>query len=72
MSAREVFWYSDAGRKPEVEAHLNAGATVEYVELCGRTPLIAAAENGHSEVVKLLLRRGADPRARNKVNHGLG
>ena len=59
MSAREVFWYSDAGRKPEVEAHLNAGATVEYVELCGRTPLIAAAEGGHSEVVKLLLTKNA-------------
>ncbi|HAZ12347.1 MAG: hypothetical protein A2X86_03830 [Bdellovibrionales bacterium GWA2_49_15] len=39
---------------------LSLGAKVNRVNLAGETPLLAATENGHLEMVKLLLSKGAD------------
>ena len=39
---------------------LDAGADVNYSDLDGYTPLIEAAHGGHLEMLRLLLRRGAD------------
>ena len=35
----------------------------------GHTPLILAAENGHTEIAALLLEKGADKDAKNEVGH---
>jgi ankyrin repeat protein len=40
---------------------MNAGA-----DRGGRTPLYWTSENGHVDVVKLLLEKGADPAAANR------
>jgi len=41
---------------------LNAGADVNAATRRGHTPLVFAAGRGHSKIVQLLLRRGANPR----------
>lgn len=46
---------------PEVETHLSAGVNVDERGEHGYTPLHDAVELGHLEVVKLLLKNGADP-----------
>ncbi len=44
-------------------ADTNAKSVKKYYNIFGKeiTPLIAASENGHAEIVKLLLQKGADP-----------
>ncbi len=43
---------------------LDAGAQVDAHGIDGWTPLHSAASQGHAELVRLLLERGADPDAR--------
>ena len=43
-----------------VEALLRAGARMDVVDSRGRTPLAAAAASGHTDMVRLLVARGAD------------
>ena len=43
---------------------LETGADLEAKDICGETPLIRAARNGHEAVVKLLLEEGAKLEAR--------
>jgi len=43
-----------------VKRHLAAGADVNAKDRLGRTPLSAAADMGHKEIVKLLVENGAD------------
>jgi len=38
----------------------------------GRTPMLTAAQNGHAEVVELLVEAGADTNAPAKVSEGRG
>ena len=45
-----------------VEVLLDAGADVNAATRRGHTPLVFAAGRGHSKIVQLLLRRGANPR----------
>ena len=46
-----------------VEALLNAGADPNRADTSGTTPLMMAAGYGYTDIVQLLLRRGANPRA---------
>ena len=62
---------SEAGRTDEVRRWLERGAEVNerYPEL-GLTALMLASLRGHVEVVKLLLKAGADPNAAGAITHG--
>ena len=51
------------GRTRMVSALLRTGINVDIRNIAGETPLIAAAEVGSEEIVRLLLERGADPKA---------
>jgi ankyrin repeat protein len=52
---------------PDVaEALLDAGASVDATDEHGVTPLMRAAGRGSAGVVKLLLQRGATPKAKSK------
>ncbi|KAL4810724.1 hypothetical protein BDV18DRAFT_155336 [Aspergillus unguis] len=53
------------GCAPIVEYLIAAGCEVETCNIDKDTPLIDAAENGHEDVVKILLEAGANPRAVN-------
>ncbi|MBL9162832.1 MAG: ankyrin repeat domain-containing protein [Planctomycetaceae bacterium] len=46
---------------------LDAGATVDATDEHGVTPLMRAAARGGAEVVKLLIQRGANPKAKSKT-----
>ncbi|MFN3652393.1 MAG: ankyrin repeat domain-containing protein [Armatimonadota bacterium] len=43
---------------------LDGGADPNLVDCTGTTALLAAAAEGHTQIVRDLLERGADPRAR--------
>lgn len=45
---------------------LDRHASIDAVDNRGRTPLMIAAENGHAEMVDLLISRGADPALKDK------
>lgn len=53
------------GCAPIVEYLIGEGCEVETCNIDKDTPLIDAAENGHHDVVKILLEAGANPRAVN-------
>ena len=58
--SRDLFFYADCGNTANVELFIkSAQAKLEYKLDCGRTPIIAAAENGHAQTVKVLLDNGA-------------
>jgi uncharacterized protein len=48
---------------------LDAGAHIDDRDDRGRTALMIAAEAGRSEIVELLLKRGADPSLKDKAGH---
>lgn len=50
-----------AGRTRSAQRLLDAGAPVDAPDQAGLTPLMTAASQGHSALVRLLLHRGADP-----------
>ena len=50
----------------EVQRRLNNGSDVNAKGVNGYAPSIGAAELGHSDVVKLLLEKGADANAKDK------
>ncbi|CUU35930.1 MAG: ankyrin repeat domain-containing protein [Armatimonadetes bacterium] len=51
------------GRTRVLERMLQAGVSPDLRDKNGRTLLMLAAENGHTDTVRLLLRHGANPRA---------
>ena len=59
------------GRLDEVRSMLEAGVQADQKdeELGGLTALMMAAYNGHLEVIKLLLKSGADPNASGGIAH---
>lgn len=59
-----AFW----GMPRDIEAALSNGASVNAQGKYGYTPLILAARYNESDVVHLLLARGADPNLRNNRN----
>ncbi len=57
--AKELGYAAGRGDRVAVEDLLEAGADVNATQV-GRTPLIAAVRNGHSEIIDLLVGRGAN------------
>ena len=57
-----------AGLFKGVTQMLDAGECVNSLDAEGNSPLICAAEEGHEDIVELLLRHGADVQARNVMN----
>ncbi len=67
---RELVLAASEGRLTQVRMLLDGGANVNYrLPDDGTTALIAAARNGHLNVVEALARRGADI---NAVDHDVG
>lgn len=58
-----------SGDSADVQRHLDAGARVDGVDLQGNSPLMAAAENGHLEVVRLLVANWASVNAQSDVGY---
>ena len=56
---------ASAGNEALTEKLLDAGAQVDAHDKDGNTALMLASRNGHVDVVRTLLARGADPSARN-------
>ena len=53
--------HEDKTRQALVELLIDGGALVDRQTADGTSPLIIAARQGHAEMVRLLLRRGATP-----------
>ena len=67
-----LFRAAEAGRTDEVRRLIESGANVneEFPER-GFTPLMLASLRAHVEIVKLLLKAGADPNADGVITHGV-
>ncbi len=59
---------TEAGDLAEIERLIEAGADVNLRNCSGVTPLMMASQNGHTEVVNLLLANNADVNAADKTN----
>ncbi len=67
-ASRPLHFAARSGSVEAVQALLDAGAAVDArEESWGQTPLIFAASYGRTDVVRELLRHGADPSTRTKV-----
>ena len=69
MSSQQLYAACESGRVADVTRLLTAGGEVNYVNKSTSgcyTPLIIAAANGHSPVVRLLLQHGAEANTGNK------
>jgi ankyrin repeat protein len=64
LMRQEGLWRAaDNGNLEDVRFFLNSGAIINTE---GQTALFLAAANGHTDVTKLLLERGADPNLRSR------
>lgn len=64
---RDIFEIAKDGTHEEMKAAIEAGVDIEARDDFGRTPLhLAAALNTTPEVLLVLLKLGADPKARSK------
>jgi ankyrin repeat protein len=59
----EVCWQGEVARLAEL---IRGGVDVNTAESDGRTPIMAAASEGHADAVRLLIEAGADVRARDQ------
>lgn len=55
----------------ELAEALSSGVNVNFVDSVGNTPLLVACQNGHVNVVKLLLNHGADINCSNLKGNGV-
>ncbi len=62
----ELFYAAALGNAARVQELIAAGADVNKKNFDHRTPLHVACAEGHTEVAKLLLTRGADPAPRDR------
>lgn len=53
-----------------VKELIKSGSDVNSSDVCGRTPISIAAENGHASVVAELIKSGADTEAKDKFERG--
>merc|ERR1711988_699474 len=53
------------GRYPEVKQALEKGFPINSLDKDGNTLLIIACQNNHKKIVKMLMKHGADPTAKN-------
>lgn len=59
-----LIWSSERGYARQVASLVDWGSNIEAGGLNHETPLIKATENGHLEVVRVLLQKGADTAAK--------
>ena len=60
IEASELTYWSSLGNVEKVQLELQKDPDINHADAEGYTALHAAAENGHAEIVKLLLSKGAD------------
>ena len=60
IAVDELTYWASLGNVGKVKLALQKNSDVNHADADGYTALHAAAENGHVEVVKLLLAKGAD------------
>ncbi|XP_068673149.1 myotrophin-like isoform X2 [Montipora capricornis] len=56
-----LHYAADAGKVPIVRFLLGKMAIIDYQDMDGMTPLMAAVDKDHLQTAKLLLEEGADP-----------
>lgn len=56
-----LHYAADAGKVPIVKFLLGKMAIIDYQDIDGMTPLMAAVDKDHVQTAKLLLDEGADP-----------
>lgn len=59
---------ADRGNTPALARALDDGARIDTRDLRGRTPLLAAVQQGHEAAARLLIRRGADINAQDEIS----
>lgn len=59
----DLFKYCSTGDVDRLQHLIDAGINVNTKDYDSRTPLMVAADDGYADVVKILLRAGADPAA---------
>lgn len=59
-----LIWSSERGYARQVASLVDWGSNIEAKDPNHKTPLIKATENGHLEVVRVLLQKGADTAAK--------
>ncbi|MBX3637373.1 MAG: ankyrin repeat domain-containing protein [Rubrivivax sp.] len=67
VEGAQLFAAANAGRNDDVRRWLAAGASVDWRNLGGWTPLMIAAAERHADTVAVLLEAGADPNLRNQL-----
>mmetsp|Transcript_105890 Transcript_105890/g.274033 ORF Transcript_105890/g.274033 Transcript_105890/m.274033 type:complete len:128 (+) Transcript_105890:662-1045(+) len=65
--AKKIHAAAKAGNTSEVQSLLDTGCSVNAEDGDGWTPLIKAAEAGEKNVIELLLKQGANPKAAVKL-----
>src|SRR5437763_201222 len=60
-AGRALFMAAYKGSPDKVDSLLREGASINYPDEGGMTPLAIAAQQGRVEIVKVLLARGANP-----------
>eukprot|EP01120_Amphizonella_sp_Union-15-10_P003673 TRINITY_DN1408_c0_g2_i1.p1 TRINITY_DN1408_c0_g2~~TRINITY_DN1408_c0_g2_i1.p1 ORF type:complete len:130 (-),score=32.53 TRINITY_DN1408_c0_g2_i1:26-415(-) len=59
-----LHYAADMGQAAIIEYLISKGAKVNVTDAFGITPLLAAVYEGHTDAVKLLLKHGADTKAK--------
>ncbi len=65
----ELLEAARAGDQKKFVELVEEGAAVNCQDEHGETPLLKAAQGGHADIVRLLIKYGADPRIRNEQGY---
>jgi len=65
----EIITLSELGDLSKVKNQLNHGVKVDTLDSCQWSPLMKAAQNGHEDIVRLLILQGANLEQADKGNY---